>query len=993
MIRFNRLFTAILLSCMMTASFTLAQITISGDVKEKSTGVVLVGVSIQVKGKVIGTITNNDGYFNLTVQTPPPLVLVISSVGFQTQELTVTDDRRDIRIEMVEEVMMGKEVVVSASRVEESVMQSPVTVERIDIRTIRESPAPTFFEALRNIKGVEMSTQSLTFSNPNTRGFSGNGNLRMVQLVDGMDNQAPGLNFSVANIAGLSELDVESVELLPGASSALYGPNALNGILLMTSKSPFLYQGLSAYLKTGVMDAANRVKRYSDTPERTTPFYDVGVRYAKAFRNKFAFKVNFTYLKAKDWQATDYRDQSLSNGSGLDGTRETNFGYDGVNMYGDPSVNLNSTIRSALVGVPALKPLNDGLTQLTSLFGPLVGLTPAQAYSKVLNDLYPGISIGRTGYRERDLVDYNAYSVKTNASLHYRITEGVEALLQGNWGLGTTVYTGADRYYIKNFTIGQYKAELKGSNFFIRAYTTRENSGDTYAAGIAGFGMNKQWTVQNGVVVPDPTYFGTYAATYAGATLPGVLQAIQTAAAGGASSNELLQIYQNSVISVNSGRNAALTAIGNSLNNGRLLIPGTPEFEAALKTVTEKPIPGDAAGVGAKFLDKTNLYHFEGMYNFKTLIDPKFVEVVAGLNYRIFDLNSNGTIFYTRPDGSEPSIKEYGGYVQLQKTIANILRLSGSIRYDKNENFEGQFSPRISGVLTLNKDHNIRASFQTGFRIPDTQAQYIDLLTPTSRLIGALQPLRDKYFAGQNVINFFTRQPYQFTEFKPERVISTEFGYKGLIANRLFVDAYYYNSRYKDFITGAILEVTEGANKGIYSMSSNYSADDIRSQGFGVGADYSLPGNFLLGANVSNNTLNAGGVGLFSGEMNRNMLDNGEQINFNTPKYRYSFTFGNRNIARSGWGFNVIFRKQDAFIWSSSFVSATVRGATDPAKQSIIPSISTVDAQISRKLRTLKSIVKLGGTNIGSKLYQTSWGNPSIGGMYYISFVFDQLSN
>src|SRR5690606_40033325 len=122
---------------------------------------------------------------------------------------------------------------------------------------------------------------------------------------------APGLNFAVGNVVGMSELDVESVELLPGAASALYGPNAINGLLLMNSKSPFQYQGVSAYVKTGIMSADNRTTK-------NTAFYDVAFRFAKAFNNKFAFKVNVAYLTGKDWQATDYRDQSFLNGSNLE---------------------------------------------------------------------------------------------------------------------------------------------------------------------------------------------------------------------------------------------------------------------------------------------------------------------------------------------------------------------------------------------------------------------------------------------------------------------------------------------------------------------------------------------------------------------------------------------------------------------------------------------------------------------------------------------------
>lgn len=981
------------------SSDAAGQVTLSGKVTESGSGSPLAGVSVRVKDKVVGTITDIRGDFSLTVASQPPFTLVFSSIGFQAAEIEISGGRSDISVALKEEIIMGREVIVSASRVEESVLQSPVSIERLDIRSIRESPAPSFFDAIRNLKGVDMSTQSLTFNNPNTRGFSGNGNLRMVQLVDGMDNQAPGLNFSVANIAGLSDLDVESVELLPGAASALYGANAVNGILLMNSKSPFLYQGLSAYAKTGIMHAGNRVKRYTNEREATTPFYDVGIRYAKAFNNKLAFKVNFMYLQAKDWQATDYRDQSLAGGFGFNGTEEWSPGYDGINVYGDPSVRISSFLGDNLAGlatlIPALQPLQEGLQTLGGLFA-LGGLAPSPeaGYQKVLDDLYGDRTFARRGYKERDLVDYNAYSIKTNASIHYRINDNVEALVQANWGLGTTVYTGADRYFIKNFTIGQYKAELKGSNFFVRGYTTQENSGDSYAVGVAGLGVNKMWTVQDGKVALDPTYFATYGATYAGATLGPLLQNTFAAyQSSGGNAEAALMTYLTQLSYFNTRQNDIAQQIRQQVGDGRSETPGSQAFIDRLNAVTSIPLPGDAGNVGAKFLERTALYHLEGMYNFNKVIDPKDLEIIAGASYRLFDLNSKGTLFYQDENGKEPNITEIGGYVQLQKTIADRLKLTGSVRYDKNNNFKGQFSPRVSGVLTLAQNHNIRASFQTAFRIPDTQAQFIDLLTPNARLIGGLPELREKYFTGANVTNIKTGQPFQFSEFKPERVISTEVGYKGLIGNVLFADVYYYNSVYKDFIVGNNLLATSGPNAGqVFGMQSNYDKD-IRTHGFGVGLDWALPASFILGGNLSNNTLRAGGVKMFSGEMNKAVLDDGSDIGFNTPKFRYSLTFGNRNIARSGWAFNAVWRRQDRFIWNSSFVPNQVKFASDINRQAVIPAIGTLDAQVSKKLSSIRSVLKVGGTNILNKQYVTGWGNPTVGSMYYVSLTFDQLLN
>jgi outer membrane receptor protein involved in Fe transport len=133
--------------------------------------------------------------------------------------------------------------------VEESILKSPVTVEKLDLLAIRQTPAPDFYDALANVKGVQFTSSSLNFPQINTRGFATIANVRFVQMVDGIDTQAPLLNFPTGNIVGIGELDTESMELLPGTASALYGPNAFNGVLLMKSKSPFEYQGLSAQAK------------------------------------------------------------------------------------------------------------------------------------------------------------------------------------------------------------------------------------------------------------------------------------------------------------------------------------------------------------------------------------------------------------------------------------------------------------------------------------------------------------------------------------------------------------------------------------------------------------------------------------------------------------------------------------------------------------------------------------------------------------------------
>lgn len=912
------------------ATIVQAQTTVSGTVKD-SDGGGLPGVNVFVKGTVLGTITDGNGNFNLTVKTPPPFTLVVSSIGFDSQEFEITGNQSGLEVTLNEGVLTGEEIVVTDSRVPDDVMKSPIAVERLDILAIRQSAAPSFYDGLRNIKGIDVSTQSLTFSSVNARGFGANGNVRMVQLIDGVDNQAPGLNFSAGNIVGISELDLESVNLLPGAASASYGPNALNGILLMNSKSPFEYQGLSATAKLGV----NHIDGEDDDPSL---YQNYAIRYAKAFNNKFAFKVNFSYLRANDFRAVDTRDQSFLAETGAT-ERGDNRIYNGVNVYGETLLT-----PGAIADIQINDPNTDPLTRAT-----------LQGIRTLLPDGAAG-AFTPDGFTEASFVDNTTESMKVNAALHYRVTEKIEAIAQFNYGLGSTVYTANDRFVLDNFSIWTGKLELRGNNFFLRGYTTRESSGDTYAADATAARINLATFV--------PAYFQTFAGA-------------RTQGATTEQAHALARV---------AGRAAQPQ-------------PGSAAFNQLFNEIRSIPISEG----GSKFLDETSMWHFEGMYNFKELIDPSTVEITVGGNFRRYNLDSQGTLFALDNDGEEISFNEFGFYTQLEKSfLDDNLNVSASVRYDKNENFEGQFSPRVSAVYTLLEDHNIRLSFQRGFRIPTTQDQFIDLDVGDRRLIGSNQLLIDRYNFQTNPV-YLTQdlnavragtlpidqlQAVQFDDFTTEKVNTFEIGYRSLINNKLSIDAYYYYSVYQDFI--AEVDFTQGVPNGLrqdpaspvtaseivnqtvplqrYGFDINADGN-VEVQGFAIGADYALPKGYVLASNVSYNNLIS----------QQDLIDQGFLAQFNTPEWSYNVKLSNRNVYKN-MGFNIVWRWQDAFLWESAFGTG------------IIPAFGTLDAQVSLNLPKIGGLLKIGGSNLLNERYTTSFGNPRLGGLYYVSFTFDQQS-
>ena len=193
-------------------------IQISGQVIDQVSKQPLSGVSVSIRGTIAGTITNDAGDFSIRTRYKFPLKLVFTSVGFEPQEFEVKGVGSKIQIALQTQTQLGKEVVVTASRVEENILRSPVAIEKLDIRAIRESPAPGFYDALENVKGVQMTTSSLTFKVPNTRGFNIPNNFRFMQLVDGVDMQAATLGVPLGNAIGPTELDISSVEITPGAA-------------------------------------------------------------------------------------------------------------------------------------------------------------------------------------------------------------------------------------------------------------------------------------------------------------------------------------------------------------------------------------------------------------------------------------------------------------------------------------------------------------------------------------------------------------------------------------------------------------------------------------------------------------------------------------------------------------------------------------------------------------------------------------------------------
>ncbi|RVU90765.1 TonB-dependent receptor domain-containing protein [Flavobacterium columnare] len=906
---------------------TLAQNTITGSVTDDKNQPIP-GANVKVAGSASGASSGFDGKFTLKTNSQFPFTLEVSMMGYSSRSLKINSKDQKVEVVLVEQSTSLNEIVVSASRAPERILESPVTIERMGVKEVKNTTAPSFYEGLENLKDVHFNTSSFNFKSVNTRGFATIGNTRFMQLVDGMDNASPALNFAVGNLLGISDLDVASVEVLPGASSALYGANAFNGIMFMNSRSPFAKEGLSTYFKYGqtTQDVAG-----------TNNYFDLGIRAAKKFTDHFAAKANFSYMEATEWMANDRR--SLTPG-GIG--HEVNRNYDGLNIYGDE----------------------------VSTFIPNVG------------------QVSRTGYAEKELTDGKINSAKFDASIHIRpwvngdskFAKNIEIIGQYKVGIGNTLYQGANRYALKNFFMDQIKLEVKGDNFFARIYRSGEDAGDSYNLGFAAWNVNRE-------AKSDKAWFTDYGTAYVlSSTLLG-LPADQA--------DKRARAFAD----YNTPFEIPLTPNGNPR-----LVPGTATFNQALTKV----LANSDLNVGAKLVDRSRIHHGDLNYNFKDVI--KFAEIQVGGSARRYTMNSAGSIFTDKLD--EPiTYDEYGVYTQIQKKIHDErVKVTASVRYDKSQNFSGNISPRLSVSYAGGKDkqHNFRASYQTGFRNPTTQDQYIGLNIGPLVLIGSAPDNLDRYsetiklnanpgFATVTGRDAYTRSftATSVTVFrqslnpadlkvadvslvKPERVQAFEVGYRSIFKEISFDLNAYYNI-YNDFISSSnvvtplygdvrtnlptAISALQNADVRLFQVYTN-SKKQVTSLGVGIGVNRKI-GKFNLSASYN-----------YSDFKYDDSLDPDFEAGFNTPKHRAKASFGGENILK-GFGFNVNARYNSKYLWESTMIDAYV------------PENYVYDAQVNTAIPVLKSVIKIGGTNLFGKDYIQVPGAGMIGKQYYISWTIN----
>jgi outer membrane receptor protein involved in Fe transport len=956
------------LMAVLLTTFIYAQTTVTGTVVAED-NTPIPGANI-VFDATTGAVSNFDGDFTIVVNASPPFDLKVSSIGFETATISVDGDNLSIDVILADSDNLLDEVVLSASRTPERLFESPVTVERFDYKDIAQSTGSSFYQSLENLKGVQINQGAMLLPIINTRGFSTIDNSGFVQLVDGMDNAAPGLNFSAGNLVGINEIDIQSVELLPGAASALYGANAVKGIMLMNSKSPFDFPGFSAYIKSGVTSSDNG---------GDNSYYDAAVRMAKNWNDKVALKAVVSIVEGTDWLAGDYRDRNLIGGGETPLTiEEQSFlpGYNGVNVYGAIAQTLDMTSNFISGVIPVF--------QQQGLLNAAQAAQATAIFQNFAPNYFGMQTIRNTGYKEAELHDGGTSSFKIDLSAHYRIDGNKELIWNSKIGSGNTIYQATNRNNLKNFQLQQHKIEYKTPKLTVRAYTTIEDSGNTHDMFFLGA------RVANAQPGGIPGWFTQYGTAYfieaASLVNPNPQTALNTILGGilqGVTSfDDLLASMGKNDLPAH--KNARLLA------NQNMLQPGSEAFNNAIYNATTTPISQG----GAAIIDKSKANSVEFNYNLGDLV-PTF-DLAIGGSVREYVLRSNGSLF---TDYDSPiKFNEIAFYTQAQKQLfEGNVKLTGSIRYDKSQFLEGHFTPRVGALVYLSPRHNIRASYQTGFRNPTSQDLYIGLDVSQVVIIGTSPDSVERFnmdLVGASSLNSYNvtgnmvqNNSYTLSALggvfekaeldyvKPEFVKTKEFGYR-YNGKKVSVDISAYWSKFTDFITevqvitplyGSVADLSGAAAVAAgdfraLSWNTNTS-DEVTTKGISAGVDAKL-GKFDIGSSISYN------------ELKSDNQDPDFISYFNTPPIRAKLSFGSVNLT-DRLGFNVSARYHNDFTWEGTFLTED------------IPENLTFDASLNYDVPELKGKIKVGAVNVGGHDYIPYAGGGTIGSTYYVQYTLN----
>jgi len=806
-----------------------------------------------------------------------------------------------------------QEVVVSSSRISEKLLYSPVSISRLDKSFFQRSSQSSFFDALENVHGVQLITPSIGFKVLNARGFSNTTNVRFSQLVDGVDMQSPHIGGPIGNALGPTDLDIDQVEIVTGIASTLYGMNTVNGLANLLTKSPFESLGFSFQQKLGF----------------TSRFYrESNLRYAHLISPNLAFKINASLTQGYDWEANNLTDLNPLANSSTNLVGADNPGRDLVNVYGNESSN-----------------------------------------RKTISLLGKSYVVSRTGYLERDVVDYSLQNTKGDVGLSYRISPQAMLNYTYHFALLDNVYQRSNRFRLQDYFLDQHVIQYQSPSLSMKLYTNAENTGNSYNLRSMAENIDRN--------------FKSDAVWYADFT-----KAFNSASALGASVSDAL-------------KQARITS-----DAGRYQ-PGTSAYQDVLAKLQQI----NNWDFGAALKVQARLVHAEMQWNLSqhAWLQKIKLDLLLGADHRTYVIGSDGNYFVNPEKGNETGNILYaktGAYASFSKKLFDEkLRLGFVFRVDKNDYFKLTSNPRLTALFAPNAFHSVRIGYQEGYRFPSIFEAYSNINSGGVKRVGGLPVMSSGVFensylatsisAFQSAIltdvnkngltktqaivknkGMLVKNPYSYIE--PEHLQSLEGGYRGaLLGNCLVIDLDFYYNQYRSFIAQTNVNVPKTSvadsipfalnDKNLqspYRVWTN-SKTEVKTYGASFGFNYRMNAAWSLTGNAT------------YAKLDKSENDDGLEDGFNTPDWVFNVGVSSTKLAKN-WGVGINYRWQNTYYWQSFLVNDWV------------PAYGSLDAQVQYRFSAMPVSIKLSGTNVLNQPYYSFVGGPQIGSMYMLKVMLNR---
>jgi len=359
---------AIVGALLFMSQLVYAQSSISGKIIDKS-GDQLPGASLSINGTNIVTVTDANGNYQLTNTQPFPWTVRITFVGYTDRTIVVNASGDQGTIILEEGVLLGNEVIISASRMPEKAIEAVASVTTLGEERIAATPMNGDpMEYLRNVQGVNVVRAGTESVNIELRGPVNV--LETSTLV--LKDYAPIVSVSDKTLfspAGtLSPLDIERIEVVRGPSGALYGPNVTSGVVHFVTKDAFKHPGASAMVSVGQRNLLTSRIRYAGNNGNKLGWKflvnysqsnDFGVADDQLIANDGVTKVintqDFETLGGKRWNNVDNLDDILLNNWNIEGgveyrpTGSTKINY--TTSFSRMITNVNLPIGHSFFGV------------------------------------------------------------------------------------------------------------------------------------------------------------------------------------------------------------------------------------------------------------------------------------------------------------------------------------------------------------------------------------------------------------------------------------------------------------------------------------------------------------------------------------------------------------------------------------------------------------------------------------------------------------------